>query len=324
MSLLGYLVPRIAASGAEPAATQALAYLLNASTGVAEAFVGVVGPTGIEAFTLGRITAEEQHGDHFPDLTIRDTDGVVRILVENKFWAGLTSAQPVSYLEALPDDASSLLVFIVPHQRMYGLWGELREKCRRSNVELAGESKGRNITWARAGERRLAITSWKHVLRRLGEAAAEPSLRQDIAQLRGLTDRMNSRRVPAAARGRGHRLKRHAPADQLHRADRRDRRPPRDGWHRRHEEIGLFVWLHLCRSLPARPFEVGTLAGGPPPLVARSGHHADLDGAQRQRTLFRLSRAESGRLRSCSTMRVQSKTSCTFRFASRRGPIETV
>ena len=87
MSLLGYLVPRIAASGEEPAATQALAYLLNASTDIAEAFVDVVGSTGIETFTPGRITAEEQHGDHSPDLTIRERDGVVRIFVENKFWA---------------------------------------------------------------------------------------------------------------------------------------------------------------------------------------------------------------------------------------------
>ena len=191
MSLLGYLVPRIAASGAEPAATQALAYLLNASTGVAEAFVGIMAPTGIEAFTPGRIAVEEQHGDHFPDLTIRDADGVVRIFVENKFWAGLTSAQPVAYLEELPDHASSLLVFIVPHQRVYSLWGELREKCCRSKIEFAGESKGRDITWARASRRTLAITSWKHVLKRLKEGAADPALRQDISQLQGLTDRMN-------------------------------------------------------------------------------------------------------------------------------------
>ncbi len=39
MSLLGYLIPRIASSGEEPAATQALAYLLNASTDIAQAFV---------------------------------------------------------------------------------------------------------------------------------------------------------------------------------------------------------------------------------------------------------------------------------------------
>ena len=98
MSLLGYLVPRIASNGEEPAATQALAYLLNASTDIATAFVDVVGRTGIPAFTPGRIVAEEKHGNNYPDVTIRDTDGVVRILVENKFWAGLTDAQPLATL----------------------------------------------------------------------------------------------------------------------------------------------------------------------------------------------------------------------------------
>lgn len=85
MSLHACLVPRIAAKGEERAATQALADLLNASTGVAETFVDVVAPTGIGAFTPGRTTAEELHGDYSPDLTIRDANGVVRILVENEF-----------------------------------------------------------------------------------------------------------------------------------------------------------------------------------------------------------------------------------------------
>ena len=184
MSLLGYLVPRIASSGEEPAATKALAYLLNASTDIARAFVDVVGRTGIPAFTPGRIAAEEKHGNDRPDVTIRDTDGVVRILVENKFWAGLTDAQPRAYLEALPSEASCALVFIVPHQRKYGLWGELES-----------ESTTDNITWARTGHRTLAITSWNHVLGTLEQAAAaegHSALQQDIVQLRGLTDQMNA------------------------------------------------------------------------------------------------------------------------------------
>ena len=195
MSLLGYLIPRIASNGEEPAATQALAYLLNASTDIAQAFVDTVGRSGIAAFTPGRIVAEEQHGDHFPDVTIRDADGAIRIFVENKFWAGLTDAQPVAYLDALPDDASSGLVFIVPHQRMHGLWGELREKCSRNAVELANESTANNVTWARSGHRTLAITSWKHILGTLEQAAIDgghSALRQDIVQLRGLTDQMNA------------------------------------------------------------------------------------------------------------------------------------
>lgn len=195
MSLLGYLIPRIVSNGEEPAATQALAYLLNASPDIAAAFVGVVGPAGIAAFTPGRIAAEEQHGDHRPDLTIRDGDGVVRILVENKFWARLTDAQPVAYLEALSDNLSSALVFIVPHQRVHGVWSELRDRCARNGVELGCESSKASITWASAGNRTLAITSWKHILGSLERAAVDggnSTLREDIVQLRGLTDQMNA------------------------------------------------------------------------------------------------------------------------------------
>ena len=195
MSLLGYLVPRISSNRAEPAATQALAYLLKASPDIATAFVDAVGRTGIAAFTPGRIAAEEKQGSDFPDVTIRDSDGVVRILVENKFWAGLTDAQPLAYLKELPSDASSALVFVVPYQRMYSLWGELREKCRRKEVELENESTTDTITWARTGHRTLAITSWKHVLGTLEQAASaggHAALQQDIVQLRGLTDQMNT------------------------------------------------------------------------------------------------------------------------------------
>ena len=196
MSLLAYLVPRIASNGAEPAATQALAYLLNASPDLAQAFINVVARTGVPVFPPGRIAAEEQHGDSAPDLTIRDTDGVIRVLVENKFWAGLTEAQPVAYLDALPRDAApSVLVFVAPHQRIYGLWHALKEKCRRNAVELASESSVDAMTWARTDSRILAITSWKHVLEAMERAAVaggHSELQQDIAQLRGLTDEMNA------------------------------------------------------------------------------------------------------------------------------------
>lgn len=195
MGLLGYLVPRIAASGTEPAATQALAYLLRSSPDIAQAFIDFVDRTGIASFTPGRIAAEEQHGGVRPDLTISAADGALRIFVENKFWAGLMDGQPVAYLKALPDEASSLVVFIVPHQRMYGLWDELKERCRQSGVDIGNESKEDAIYWASAGRRNLAITSWKQVLETLEQAAdfrGHADLRADIVQLRGLTDQMDA------------------------------------------------------------------------------------------------------------------------------------
>ena len=85
-TLLAHLIPRVTSS--EPAATQALAYVLNAAPAIREEFVTLVSQTGLGTFKPGRISAEERHGEGIPDLTIRDTSGVIRVLVENKFWAG--------------------------------------------------------------------------------------------------------------------------------------------------------------------------------------------------------------------------------------------
>ena len=206
MTLLGYLIPRITACGEEPAATQALAYLLNAQTDISNAFIDSVGQTDIAPFTLGWIAAEEQHGGCRPDLTITDDKEIPRIFVENKFWARLMEGQPVAYLKALPNAAASLLIFIAPHTRMSGLWNELKEKCRQSNVDLTDEKTTGAIYWAKAHladgasedpdtgnttdaiDSTIAITSWKHVLRALEQAAdknGHADLRADIVQLRG-------------------------------------------------------------------------------------------------------------------------------------------
>ena len=193
-SLLAHLLPRIT-DKAEPAATRALAYVLRASLDVAREFVTIVGQTGINPFTPGHIGAEEQHGNSVPDLTIYDTDGTVRTFVENKFWAGLTDAQPVDYLEELSDDTPSVLLFVVPQQRIYSLWSELKERCGRHGIQLESESRVKDITWARVGKRTMAITSWEYVLKRLRQAAnavGNETLEQDIVQLRGLTDQMNT------------------------------------------------------------------------------------------------------------------------------------
>ena len=118
-TLLAHLIPRFAAQS-EPLATQALAYVLNTAPDVSKAFVSMVHQTGFEPFDVGRIAAEERHGDGVPDLTIRDTAGVIRVLVENKFWAGLTDTQPVGYLDQLPSDAPAALLFVGAHSRFPG------------------------------------------------------------------------------------------------------------------------------------------------------------------------------------------------------------
>ena len=117
MSVLAHLVT----SMGEPGATQALVYILNQQPGIVQKFVNLLGVAGVTFDPRHHI--ESERGDDGgripgrPDMKIYDTDGNPRVLVENKFWAGLTDAQPVGYLSMLPQDMNSGLLFIVPGRR---------------------------------------------------------------------------------------------------------------------------------------------------------------------------------------------------------------
>lgn len=188
MSVLAHLVSRSLAP--EPAATQALAYIL-AKRKALRAFVDCLTFTGV-SFEPSRVEAERARGAGRPDLSIYDARGAHRLLVENKFWAGLTEAQPVAYLNELPqdEDAPSALVFIVPTARIPSIWNELTSRC--AEAELAvGQSVKADAT-VRAtlpGNRAVAVIGWKGVLERL---EAVRSVKADVRQLRGLAVTMDS------------------------------------------------------------------------------------------------------------------------------------
>ena len=193
MSVLAHVVLN-GSLPSEPAATQALAHILNSSPNIARSFVGVLRQAGIE-FEPGHIKAELGHEDSRPDLTIHDSHGRVRAFVENKFWAGLTDAQPVSYLEDLPDDPPTALLFVVPQQRVTTVWNELKLRCTLAEFEWLDAPGKRSVTSSRVGCKTMLITSWTHVLEGLLDAARSgehDTIRHDILQLQGLTSRIDS------------------------------------------------------------------------------------------------------------------------------------
>jgi len=192
MSVLAHVVLGGALQN-EPAATQALAYMLRSSPDIARAFVGMLQEANIE-FEPGRVEAEQEHEEARPDLTIHDGDGRVRVFVENKFWAGLTDAQPVSYLKDLPEDLPSALMFIVPEQRVPTVWSELRERCRQAGFEPEDAPGGTAVMRAHVGCHTMLIASWRYVLDRLLDAAragGHDTIGHDILQLQGLAGRMD-------------------------------------------------------------------------------------------------------------------------------------
>lgn len=177
----------------EPAATLALAHILK-SPNIRNAFMEILPPD--IRFECGSIKSEIGHGDARPDLTIHDSQGHVRVFVENKFWAGLTSAQPVDYLSKLSKERPTALLFIVPKQRVVTIWKELKQRCKEKGFEYGNEEEKPEITWCKVDSSILLITNWTHVLNILEKEAKSrqaSDIHRDILQLQGLIEEVDSK-----------------------------------------------------------------------------------------------------------------------------------
>ena len=187
-SVLAEVIPEVMQR--EPAVTQALHYILEASSDLARTFVELLEGG---RFEIGRIGSEWFYAKGVkPDLSIHDTGETCRMFVENKFDAPLTPGQPVGYLKALDPHPASVLAFIAPEHRIDDLWKELKGKCTAAKLELAEDSRTADRRRIRVDKRTMLITSWKRVLDALQEAAAERGLsatEQEIVQLRSLAGR---------------------------------------------------------------------------------------------------------------------------------------
>ena len=162
----------------------------------------------------------------------------------------------MGYLDQLPPDAPAALLFVVPHTRLHIVWAELKGRCATKKIDLTDEAKTDDISWSRTGNRILAITSWKHVLAQLQQAASaggHEAIEQDIIQLRGLTDQQNTaeflplREDEISSATLARRLLNYTSLID------ESRWSPCRGRARQHKEDGARVRLHVCgpRSTPA-------------------------------------------------------------------------
>src|SRR5262249_49788258 len=158
--LFGHLVTRFGSAQAENLANEGLAYVLGRSAEARRLFLRFLersGPTFPIDVTF-RTQAAEADGA-IPDLVGWDAAGAQGVIVEAKFWAGLTGQQPNGYLARLP--AGGLLVFVAPALRFESLWPELLARCR-DPCHAAEVVSGCGPDWRVAGladGKRLALTS---------------------------------------------------------------------------------------------------------------------------------------------------------------------
>jgi len=180
-SLFGHLAPRFA-SNPEDVATEALCYILRRSPAARQEFIHHLKDVSDVEFSsdLQFSTHKRTDDGGVPDLWGQARDQ--RVLVESKFWAGLTRRQSAGYQEGLSGVKQGACIFLVPEERV-------------DNVERKINSFGDSDKQEDAV---VSVTNWTAVLDTLESSiqnSGEEDRHQilgDLQQLRGLCERLKA------------------------------------------------------------------------------------------------------------------------------------
>ncbi len=191
--LLSHIVSRWS-NRTEDIAVDALGFILSRSRAARNALQGVVEALApsVGELTSARTQVSSSDGAR-PDLVVYGSEDRERVIVEAKFWAGLTDNQPESYLARLPDDGeTSVLLFVAPEARLETLWIELRRRTRHdAGVADRSEVGGVKCMPIDSGQRYLVLSSWRMVLdRMLTSAVASASFKFERPNTQASAGRM--------------------------------------------------------------------------------------------------------------------------------------
>ena len=134
----------------EDITTDALVYILGSSPGAKKGFINYLKGIHPEITDL-HFRSQQKVASSRPDMW-GYSGNEPRLFVENKFWAGLTDNQPNTYLLELAKIKSpTLLLFIVPDQRINPLWNEIKKRF--STLDVTYEdapTKDEDPDWSHA------------------------------------------------------------------------------------------------------------------------------------------------------------------------------
>lgn len=174
----------------EDVATDALAYVLGSSDAARHGMMKLLRGL-VPALPPLRFETQQTEGAIRPDMW-GYADSVPRVFVENKFWAGLTDNQPVSYLKQLAANAQpTVLLIVAPAAREQTLWRELSHRLLDAGITVSQGATAAGVAFSVATTLGpvLALTSWTSVLSVLEhETIDDPGARGDLVQLRALCD----------------------------------------------------------------------------------------------------------------------------------------
>ena len=179
----------------ENIATEALGHILAQSQSARQALTSLLSRSGIS--TVLNYQTQQSEGDERarPDLTGKDEQGRNIVLIEAKFWAGLTDNQPNTYVDMLASQVPSVLCFLAPQQRMASLWPEICNRLFASGHTIKVDNDGDYKSGAISKDRHVVMITWASLLAAMESAsglAGENLSLSDISQLRGLCEQQEA------------------------------------------------------------------------------------------------------------------------------------
>ena len=174
----------------EDVATEALAFILETSEAARNGLLKLL--RGIEpSLPPMRYKTQQVEGTIRPDMW-GFSEGEPRLFIENKFWAGLTDNQPVSYLQQLATYSNpSILLVVAPAAREHTLWRELKRRMEKAGILFTEKvsSSGEIFSAETALGPKVALTSWNKVLSVMElETLSDTQTKSDLVQLRSLCE----------------------------------------------------------------------------------------------------------------------------------------
>ncbi len=181
----------------EDVATDVLAYLLNRNKATRTALGRFIAEGGYMLPKTYSIVSRTKGVNGVPDLQITEADGSCCAIIENKFWAGLTSNQPVGYLKELKAEGG-LILFVIPETRIDKLWNELCRRCEDDGRPIESSS-GKRFS-GRSANDHLRVVSWEQLIRHLVASVDKAATQESetslfIEQLRRICEVANNERV---------------------------------------------------------------------------------------------------------------------------------
>lgn len=190
-SLLAHITARLT-NQRERVATESLGFILRRSPSAREGLRRLLRGLGRDVPPLDRVATEFASGpESRPDIAVFDLQGKLQLLVEGKFWAPLTNAQPGAYLARLKESGGGTLVIVAPEFRLQSLSPDLMQQCQKAGLLPVGDGAQASGVIQISGDCAVVIFSWRIVVDMLVDVATangDRTLASDADQLRGVCE----------------------------------------------------------------------------------------------------------------------------------------